>query len=103
LFLHKYFCYIKTYFILFQGKTLSIICGAVLWLLDHEKRELRQLKATLAMISKINDEYNNDDDDWILGQAKVIEQQRKIYEINLKIQSLEEFNNNIIQMKKVSV
>lgn len=102
MFLHKYLSCIKTYFILFQGKTLSIICGAVLWLLDHEKRELRQLKATLAMISKKNDEYNNDDD-WILGQAKVIEQQRKIYEINLKIQSLEEFNNNIIQMKKVSV
>lgn len=59
------------------------------------------MKETLKIIFEKKDEFNNDEDDWIVGQARVIEQQRKIYEINLKIQSLEEFNNNIIQLKKV--
>lgn len=89
-------------FILFsyQGKTLSIICGTMRWLLDHEEREQRQLKKTLEKLAKEN-ELNNDDDDWINGQAKLLEQQRKIHEINLMMKSLEEFNNNIEQIKKV--
>lgn len=30
-----------------QGKSLSIICGAVKWLLDREEREQKQLQAVL--------------------------------------------------------
>lgn len=70
------------------------------WLLDHEEREQRQLKKTLEKLAKEN-ELLNDDDDWINGQAKLLEQQRKVHEINLMMKSLEEFNNNIEQIKKV--
>lgn len=84
----------------YQGKTLSIICGTMRWLLDHEEREQRQLKKTLEKLAKEN-VLDNDDDDWINGQAKLLEQQRKIHEINLMMKSLEEFYNNIEQIKKV--
>lgn len=73
------------------------------WLLDHEKRECKQLKTTLDLLAnknKCNDD-NDDDDDWITGQAKLVEQQRKIFEINAMVKALEEFNNNIEQLKKV--
>ncbi|CAI6357961.1 unnamed protein product [Macrosiphum euphorbiae] len=85
------------------GKTLSIICGAVRWLLDHENREWNQLKMALESLTMKNGETNNDDDDdddWITGQAKLVEQQRKVYEINKMLKSLEEFNNNIEKIKK---
>lgn len=70
------------------------------WLLDHESRELRQLKSTLESLTKKNEGFENDDD-WIVGQAKLAEQQRKIDKINLMLESLEQFNNNIEQIKKV--
>lgn len=70
------------------------------WLLDHEERERTQLKKTLEKLTKKN-ELDDDDDDWINGQAKLIEQQRKVHEINLMMKSLEEFNSNIEQIKKV--
>jgi len=92
--------------IFYQGKTLSIICGAVRWLLDHENREWNQLKLALESLTMKNGETNNDDDDdddWIAGQAKLVEQQRKVYEINKMLKSLEEFNNNIEKIKKVGI
>lgn len=71
------------------------------WLLDHENRELRQLKSTLESLIKKNEGFDNGDDDWIVGQAKLAEQQHKIYEINLMLKSLEQFNSNIEEIKKV--
>lgn len=92
------------FIIFYQGKTLSIICGAVRWLLDHENREWNQLKQALESLNMKNEETNNDDDDdWIAGQAKLVEQQRKVYEINKMLKSLEEFNNNIEKIKKVVI
>lgn len=70
------------------------------WLFDHEERERRQLKVTLEKLAK-ETEFDNDDDDWIVGQAKLIEQQRKVDEINLMMKSLEEFYDKIEQIKKV--
>jgi len=56
----------------------------------------------LELLNVKNEETNNDDDDdWITGQAKLAEQQRKVYEINKMLKSLEEFNNNIEKIKKV--
>lgn len=51
-----------------------------------------------------NEETNNDDDDdWITGQAKLVEQQHKVFEISKMLKSLEEFNNNIEKIKKVGI
>lgn len=91
----------KHFYLIFeQGKTLSIICGAVCWLFDHEKRELKQLQTTLDLLAKKKEELSNDDD-WIVGQAKLVEQHHKVYEINLMIKALEDFNVNIEHIKKV--
>lgn len=70
------------------------------WLLDHEKREYRQLKTTLESLTKKNEELK-DDDNWIIEQAKLAEQQQKVYKINLMIKSIEDFNSNIERIKKV--
>lgn len=80
---------------------MSIICGAVRWLLDHEKREYNQLKTTLESLTKNIEGFDADGDDWIARQSKLAEQQRKVHEISVLFKSLEEFNNNIEQIKKV--
>lgn len=61
---------------------------------------MRQLQTTLDFLAKSKEELSNDDD-WIVGQAKLVEQQHKVYETNLMIKALEEFNFNIEQIKKV--
>lgn len=62
---------------------------------------MSQLKKTLELFTKNIEDFDDDDDDWIVGQSKLVEQQRKVYEINVLLKSLEEFNNNIEQIKKV--
>ncbi|XP_050526879.1 putative ATP-dependent RNA helicase DDX11-like protein 8 isoform X2 [Daktulosphaira vitifoliae] len=87
------------------GKTLSIICGAVRWLFDNEQRELRQLRSTLLSLEKKKEDSgendDDEDDDWITGQAKLAEKNQKIYEISLVLKSLEEYNNNIEELKEI--
>lgn len=76
------------------------------WLFDNEERELRQLKNTLLSLEKkkqANGENDfDDDDDWITGQAKLAEKNQKIYEISMLLKSLEEFHNNIGELREVS-
>lgn len=69
-------------------------------MLDHEKREWKQLQKKLDSLVKKTEEID-DDDDWISGQAKLAEQQRKVHELSLMVKAIEEFNNNIEQFKKV--
>lgn len=57
---------------------------------------------TLDLLAKTKEELSNDDD-WIVGQAKLLEQQHKIYETNLMIKALEEFNDNIEKIKNVFI
>lgn len=71
------------------------------WLLDHEKRELRQFKLSLESHTNKKKELDNNDCDWLNEQSKLADQERKVHEISLMVKSLEEFNNNIEQLKKV--
>jgi len=52
---------------------------------------------------KNEETINDDDDDWITGQAKLVEQQHKVFEISKMLKSLEEFNDNIEKIKKVGI
>lgn len=71
------------------------------WLLDHENRELNQLKTTIESLANGNEVLDGDDDDWIAGQAKLAEKQQKVHELNLMVKSIENFNHDIERIKKV--
>lgn len=71
------------------------------WLLDHENRELNQLKTTIESLANGNEVLDGDDDDWIAGQAKLVEKQQKVHELNLMVKSIENFNHDIERIKKV--
>jgi len=61
---------------------------------------LNQLKTTIESLTNKNEQYD-DDDDWLAEQAKLAEKQRKVYELNLMVKSIENFNYNIEQIAKV--
>lgn len=50
---------LKTY-IYFQGKSLSLICGALKWLEDHEKKQRESFENMLS--GNLTDEYDCDYD-----------------------------------------
>ncbi|KYN03917.1 putative ATP-dependent RNA helicase DDX11 [Cyphomyrmex costatus] len=68
------------------GKSLSLICGALKWLIDHEKWRKEEL---LSAITKIDDKLKNCEklsDNWFTVQT---EQSDKIEEINTDVCGIE--------------
>ena len=40
-------------YIILQGKSLSLICGALTWLQDYEERQRRELEALLSVKQEV--------------------------------------------------
>jgi chromosome transmission fidelity protein 1 len=65
----------------FQGKSLSLICGAICWLQDHEERKRRQLKAAIAQLDVMKNCDGGGDTDWLTQQtqqSQVLQQQQQL-------------------------
>lgn len=65
----------------FQGKSLSLICGALCWLRDHEERKRRQLKAAIAQLDLMKNCDGGSETDWLtqqIQQSQVLQQRQKL-------------------------
>lgn len=71
---------------LFQGKSLSIICGAIKWLKDHNEHKKKLLSDQIAVLELEKEKFANEEQDWFTSQSKEIEVTRKLNE--LKVSSL---------------
>ncbi|KAJ9588736.1 hypothetical protein L9F63_017971 [Diploptera punctata] len=67
------------------GKSLSLICGALRWLLDHEKRERQQLQNSIAELDTKKDDNDGEDTDWLKQQVEQVKitQQRQLLQLQL--------------------
>lgn len=77
----------------FQGKSLSLICGALRWLQDHEQRKREELKAAIARLDSTKDCNGGDDFDWLSQQAqqvRVLQQRQQLQQQLNKILSKDE-------------
>ncbi|XP_022912815.2 ATP-dependent DNA helicase DDX11 [Onthophagus taurus] len=76
------------------GKSLSIICGAIKWLKDHNVREREDLSNQIAELEEKKKVLDNDED-WFNAQSKGIEINNKLRELQLKQSKILEYDEKI--------
>ncbi|XP_033190032.2 ATP-dependent DNA helicase DDX11 [Bombus vancouverensis nearcticus] len=75
------------------GKSMSIICGALKWLLDYEKLQKDELTSAISELDEQIKQYINSTDNWFYVQTQQIE-------LNRKRQALQTKLNNIVQYEQ---
>jgi chromosome transmission fidelity protein 1 len=80
-----------------QGKSLSLICGALKWLKDHEEREKRELTNHLSEL-KISE--TADDGDWLSAQSKNIEKERARLQVQANLDKINKKNEKIKKIRE---
>lgn len=88
------------------GKSLSLICGALTWLSDHQKDERLKLEALMATLNeKSSNQSESDGKDpfnWLNQQAdEVLDRQRKA-ETKMKLDALDKYDAKIQKLKQAS-
>lgn len=85
------------------GKTLSLLCGTLKWLMDHEasvRSELQQTIASLeADISK-EDKLNAKSSNWLDGQFDVIQMKERLSELKRQLQQLDDHDAEIVKLQQ---
>ncbi|XP_076243503.1 ATP-dependent DNA helicase DDX11 isoform X2 [Calliopsis andreniformis] len=75
------------------GKTMSIICGALKWLLDHEESEKNQLNTAISELDEKIKKCTISSDNWFSVQTEQIQ-------LNSEKQTLQVKLNSILQYEK---
>lgn len=75
------------------GKSMSIICGALKWLLDYEELQKDELTSAISELDEQIKQYINSTDNWFSVQIQQIE-------LNRKRQALQTKLNNIVQYEQ---
>lgn len=75
------------------GKSMSIICGALKWLLDYEELQKDELTSAISELDEQIKQYINSTDNWFSVQTQQIE-------LNRKRQALQTKLNNIVQYEQ---
>ncbi|KAK5643588.1 hypothetical protein RI129_007433 [Pyrocoelia pectoralis] len=77
------------------GKSLSIICGALQWLRDHNERERNEITIQIQTIQEEKSKLQTDKNDWISLQAAEIELNHKLTKLKLQQNSISEYDGRI--------
>ncbi|XP_021933898.1 ATP-dependent DNA helicase DDX11 isoform X2 [Zootermopsis nevadensis] len=83
------------------GKSLSLICGALRWLSDHEDRIRRQLRTAIAQLDAV---ANNNDDggdfDWLTQQAQHVQVTQQRYQLQQRLDKILRSDQKLEQLRK---
>jgi chromosome transmission fidelity protein 1 len=82
-----------------QGKSLSIICGALRWLKDHLTREKIKLENGIEELKK-QESLLEKESDWINGQSRKLELQRNRIEKQEQLKLIIDQSEEIEKMKE---
>lgn len=83
------------------GKSLSLICGALKWLIDHEKWKKQELNSIIAEIDNKIKDCKKPSDDWFTMQAEQIELNRQREPLQAKLNALLEYEGEREKFKKI--
>ncbi|XP_066584364.1 ATP-dependent DNA helicase DDX11 [Prorops nasuta] len=75
------------------GKSLSIICGALKWLIDNEEYQKQQLTEKITELDKMIEEFNISSSDWFMVQTKQLELRNEKLELQNMLNIIQSFEN----------
>ncbi|XP_072762661.1 ATP-dependent DNA helicase DDX11 [Anoplolepis gracilipes] len=83
------------------GKSLSIICGTLKWLIDHEKWKKQELTSIIAEIDNKIKTCEKSSDDWFTVQTQQIELNSQRESSQTKLNALLEYEGEREKFKKI--
>lgn len=78
---------------------MSIICGALRWLKDHETRERFELNETVQLLKIEKEKLSSSGDDWLSSQSQDIEITKKLQTLQLEINKINKNDEKIAKLK----
>lgn len=78
---------------------MSIICGALKWLKDHNDLVHSNLEEKISELQLDKEKLQSSSNDWLSTQAKEIELNRKLQEIKVKLARINEYDEKIEQLQ----
>lgn len=85
------------------GKSLSLICGALKWLVDHEKWKKEELTSTIAKIDDKLKSCEKLSDNWFTVQTEQIELNAEKQPLQAKLNAFLEYEGQREKLKKMIV
>lgn len=85
------------------GKTLSLMCGALKWLLDHKnlnRIDLNEQINQLDIAIKKSEAENAKSLDWLSDQYNSLQQKERLNELKEQLNALNEYEQKIVDMQK---
>lgn len=82
-----------------QGKSLSIICGALRWLRDHNEQLRRKLVESINELESEKQKLSSDTSDWLNSQTKEIELNTVLTKVKLEQQKILDYDKKIESLK----
>lgn len=83
------------------GKSLSLICGALKWLIDHEKWKKQELTSIIAEMDNKIRNCKKPSDDWFTMQTEQIELNSQREPLQAKLNALLEYEGEREKFKKI--
>lgn len=83
------------------GKSLSLICGALRWLIDHEKWRKQELTSAIAEIDSKIKNCEKPSDNWFTVQTEQIELNAEKQPLQAKLNALLEYEGEKEKLKKM--
>ncbi|XP_050294645.1 ATP-dependent DNA helicase DDX11 [Anthonomus grandis grandis] len=77
------------------GKSLSIICGALKWLKDHDEHERQHLNDQITTLEEKKELLAIDETDWFSSQSKEIEITGKLNKLKLEQRKIDNYDKKI--------
>ncbi|XP_045479917.1 ATP-dependent DNA helicase DDX11 [Harmonia axyridis] len=77
------------------GKSLSIICGSIRWLKDHNEHRRKILTKAVEKYQAEKEKLSEGTSDWLISQSKEIEINQKLDQIRLQLNKIIEYEERI--------
>lgn len=88
-------------YILGTGKSLSLTCGALKWLCDHENLVKRQLNEDIdGLTTKIREDEKNNEVNWLESQHEVILKKESLVKLKKMLERLTVHEKEMIAIKE---
>ncbi|PBC29683.1 ATP-dependent DNA helicase DDX11 isoform X1 [Apis cerana] len=84
------------------GKSMSIICGALKWLLDYEEQQKNQLTTAISELDQQIKQYNDSSVNWFFVQSQQIELNNKRQILQTKLNSIFQYEQRKNTLKEIT-